>query len=131
MNKERGLSPFAMVDLIEEDMGIMQQDHKDLLNASLVSTLEVKETRTKLIASTPTESEGFMMMLKIFANLLFALYPSSCPFYEQVYEIIKAIREYLPNSRAALQNNINTIILWIIILQARRFAQVKMEVTQG
>ena len=80
VNTERGLSPFAMVDLIEEDMGLMQQDHKDLLNASLVSTLEVKETRTKLIESIPIDSEGFMMMLKRFSNLIFALLPSSCPF---------------------------------------------------
>ena len=93
MNSERGLSTFAMVYLKEEDGAIMQQDYKDLLNASLVSKLEVKATRTKLIASTSTESEGFMMMLKILANLLFALSPSSCPLYEQVYEIIKAIRE--------------------------------------
>ena len=72
MNAARGVSPFVVVDLTEEDVAIMQQDHKGLLNASLVSTLEVKETRTKLIASTPTESEGLMMMIKIFSNLLFA-----------------------------------------------------------
>ena len=72
MNSERGLSTFAMVYFKEEVVEIMQQDYKDLLNASLVSKLEVKATRTKLIASTPTESEGLMMMIKIFSNLLFA-----------------------------------------------------------
>ena len=71
----------------------MQQDHKDLLNASLVSTSEVKATHTKLISSTPTDSEVFMMMLKIFVNLIFALFYFSCPLYKQVYMIIKALRE--------------------------------------
>ena len=76
-NAARVLSPFEMVDLTEEDVALMQKYHKDLLNASLVPTLEVKANRTKLIASTPTESEVFVMMLKIFANLLFALFSSS------------------------------------------------------
>ena len=50
----------------------MQKFQKDLINASLVSTPEVKSNLIKLVASTPTESEGFMIMLKMFANLLFA-----------------------------------------------------------
>ena len=38
VNAERGLSPFAMVDLTDEDVALMQQYHKELLNTSLVST---------------------------------------------------------------------------------------------
>ena len=77
MNAARGLSLFAMVDLIEEGMALMQQYHKYLINASLVSTSEIKATCTKLIASMPIDSDGFMMMLRIFANLLFVIFPSS------------------------------------------------------
>ena len=58
-------------------MALMLQDHEDLLNVSLVSTSEVKSTHTKLIVSTPIDSEGFIMMFKIFANLLPALFYSS------------------------------------------------------
>ena len=93
VNSERGISPFAMVYLIDEDVVLIQQYHKDLINVSLLSTSKVKATRTKLIASTPTDSEGFMMMLKIFTNSLFALFSSSCPLYKQVYVIIKALRQ--------------------------------------
>ena len=82
MNAEIGLSPFDMVDLIEEVVALMKQDHKYILNVSLVSTSDLKETRTKLIASTPTDSYGFMMVLKIFANLLFALFFSSYSLYK-------------------------------------------------
>ena len=57
VNAARGLSPFTVVDFTEEDVALMQQHHEDLPNASLLSKLEVKSTRTKLIASTPTDSE--------------------------------------------------------------------------
>ena len=77
MNVARGLSPFAMLDFTDENVALMQQDHEDMLNASLVSTSEVKETLTKLIASTTKYSEGFMIMLNRFVNLLFALFSSS------------------------------------------------------
>ena len=107
-------------------MALVQQDHKDLPNASLVSTSEVKLYRNKLIASTPTDSEGFMMMLKIFENLLFALFSLSFLLYKQVYAIIKAVREYSPNARAGLQHNTKTIILCILLLQSRIFEQVKV-----
>ena len=57
---------LRMVDLTEGDVALIQQDNEDPLNASLVSTLAVKATRNKLIESTPTDSEVFMMMLKRF-----------------------------------------------------------------
>ena len=63
-----------------------------------------------------------MIIIKIFANLLFALFSSSCLLYEQIYMIIKALREYSLNARAALKNKTKTIILWILLLQARVFA---------
>ena len=63
-----------MVNLKDEDVDIMQQYHEDILNTCLVSTSELKSTRTKLIATTPLEFEGFMMMLKRFTRLLFALF---------------------------------------------------------
>ena len=44
LNASRGLSPFLMVYLTEEEVSLMQKYHEDLLNVSLVSTLEVKVT---------------------------------------------------------------------------------------
>ena len=93
VNAARVLSPFVIVDLTEEDVALIQQDHEDLLNASLLSTSEVKETRIQLIASMPTDLKVFMVMPNRFANLIFALFPLSCPFHKQVYAIIKALRE--------------------------------------
>ena len=77
VNSERGISPFAMVYLIDEDVVLIQQYHKDLINVSLLSTSKVKATRTKLISSTSIYSEVFIIMLKIFADLIFPLFYSS------------------------------------------------------
>ena len=38
VNAERGLYTFAVVELIEEDVALIQQYLDDLLNASLLST---------------------------------------------------------------------------------------------
>ena len=92
----------------------MQQDHEGLLNASPVSTSEVKATRTNLIISTPTDPEVFMTMLKKFENFLFALFSFSFPLYNQEYAIFKALKEYLPNARADLQHDTKTSIIWIL-----------------
>ena len=66
-----------MVYLTYENVALMQQYHEDLINASLLSTSEVKATRTKLISSTSIYSEVFIIMLKIFADLIFPLFYSS------------------------------------------------------
>ena len=72
-----------------------------------------------------------MMMLNIFANLLFALFYLYYPLYKQVYAIAKALREYSLNKRAAIGYNTKTIILWILLLKAWSFTQCKMVGTQG
>ena len=56
-------------------------------------------------------------MLKRFSNLLFALFYSSFPLYKQVCAIIKALRDYLPNTRETLQHDTKTSILWILLFK--------------
>ena len=127
VNAAKGNSPFACVDLTEEDVAEMTQDYEDLLHASAVSTADYKAARVKLKARTPTSSEGFMLMLKRFTNLQFALFSSQSPLYVQMYGIVQALRDYSPNARSKLTHEVKTCILWIILLQSRRFSQGKME----
>ena len=65
-------------------------------------------------------------MLKRFTNLLFALFSSQSPLYKQMYVVVKVLQNYSPNARAQLSHEVKTAILWIILLQAYRFAQGKM-----
>ena len=126
VNAAKGLSPFALIDLTDEDVALMVEDDEDLYKATAVSAAEVKAARAKIKAKTPATAEEFMLMLKRFTNLLFALFSSQSPMYKQMYAVVKALREYSPNARAQLSHDVKTSVLWIILLQARRFAQGKM-----
>jgi len=68
-----------MVDLTEEDVAEMtQDDFKDLKNATAVSTADYKAAaRSRLAAKILGDAEGFMLMLKRYANLLHALIEAS------------------------------------------------------
>ena len=126
VNAAKGLSPFAMVDLSDEDVAEMMQDNDDMLSATHISASEVKASRARLKPTTPTDAAAFLLMLKRFTNLLHALFSSQSPFYKQMYNILRALRNFSPNARSKLSHEAKTSMLWIILLQARRFAQGKM-----
>ena len=126
VNATSGLSPFAMVDLTEDDIAEMTQASTDLANATSVSILDHKASRSKIIAAIPTDAHGFVLMLKRYTNLLFALFSAQSPLYIQMYGIVKALREYSMTARENVSHEEITCILWIILLQSRWFAQGKM-----
>ena len=121
-----GLSPYAMVDVSEDDVALMQQDHDDQASVSSVSTSEFRAARAKLISKTPNNAEGFMLMLKRLSNLLFALFGGASPLYKQMKGITDVFHEYSPNAQSKLTLDVKSAILCIILLQARCFAQGKM-----
>jgi len=84
-----------------------------------------------LTAKVPEDADGLMQMIKRFANLLYTLFTSQCPMYHQLYEIVKGLREHSPNARTQLGRKARASMLWIILLQARRFDQGKMEGNEG
>ena len=126
VNATSRLSPFAMVDLTEDNIAEMTQVSTDLANATSVLILDHKAARAKIIAETPTDAHGFLLMLKRYTNLLFALFSAQSPLYIQMYGIVKALREYSMMARENLSHKVKTSILWIILLQSRWFAQGKM-----
>jgi len=127
VNAAKGLSPFAMMDLTEDDVAEMIQDSEDMVNASTVTAADFKAARARLAAKTPEDAEAFMTMLKRFTNLLFALFSSQSPLYKQLYAMVRALRSFSTTARANLSHSSKTSILWIVLLQARRFSQGKME----
>lgn len=90
-----------MVNLTEEDIAEMNQASDDLANATQVSILDHKVAKAKVRAATPTDAHGFMLMLKQYTNLLFALFSANLPMYVQMYDIVKVLRDY---SLAACKN---------------------------
>ena len=126
VNAAKGLFPFALIDLTDEDVALMVEDDEDLYKATAVSAAEVKAARAKVKATTPATAEEFMLMLKRFTNLLYALFSSQSPGTSRCMGWSKALHNYSPNARAQLSHDVKTAILWIIMLQSRWFAQGKM-----
>jgi len=121
----KGLSPFALVDLTEDDVACMQQEADDLRSSTTIMASELKAVQV------PEDADGLMQMIKRFANPLYALFSSQCLMYKQPYKIVKELREHSPNARTQLGRKAKASMLWIILLQARRFAQGKMKGNDG
>jgi len=83
-----------MMDLTEEDVAEMKLAHDDLTSTTTVSTSDYKAARAMLAPRTPADTEGFMLMLKRYTNLLHALFTATSPMYIQMYGIVKALKDY-------------------------------------
>ena len=117
-----GLTPFAMRDLNEDEVARLN-DEQDLLNsASLVSVADLRGQRNKDKISIPTEAADFMLMLKRYANFLFAAFSETCPLFHAVREVVRALREYSREARKRMSLSTKASILWIILLQSRQFS---------
>ena len=80
-NAMKGLSPFEMLDLMEEDVAIMYKLDNDLKSALLVTTSDVRAAQAKVQVKVPESPEEFITMLHGYTNLAYALFSSKCPLY--------------------------------------------------
>ena len=118
-----GLSPFAMLDLTEDQIAEMEFTDSYLLASSSIAPSDIKSSKAKLKATVPACSVKWLNMLKRYTNLLFLLFTPSSPLYLKCLEIIKAIWEYPAEVITQLSHHAKASILWIIHLQSRHFAQ--------
>ena len=117
-----GLTPFAMLDLNEDQVAHIN-DELDLLNrASQVSVANLRGQRSKLKISIPAEENDFMLMLKRFTNLLYAVFSDTCPFFKAMVEIVRALKDHSREARKRMSLATRGSILWIVLLQARQFS---------
>lgn len=123
VNAAKGISPFAMFDFSEDNVAVMVQDFQDISSATTITALDIKAARSKLKAQVPNSTEEFLKMLRAFTNLLFSLFTSQSPMYKCMYSIVKGLRDLSKNARENLSHSTKAAMLWVILLQARRFAQ--------
>ena len=71
----------------------------------------------------PMASEDFLLLLKIFANLVFALFSVQSPLFKCAREIISVLKAYSREARKKMSLQTKGSILWIVLLQARKFGQ--------
>ena len=88
-----GLSPFTMLDLNEDEVALLNDDQYLLHTASLVSVEDLRLQRRKLKICIPLEADDFMLMLKRYGNLLYVVFPDTCPLFKALRELIRALRE--------------------------------------
>ena len=117
-----GLSPFTMLYLNGDQVALLN-DEQDLLNtASLVSISDLRVQRNKIKISIPAKADEFTVMLKRYANLLYAVFKETCPLFKVLLEVIRALREFSREARKRMTMSTKGSILWIVLLQSRQFA---------
>ena len=94
VNALDGISPFAMLDMDEDAFANFNDEDALLDAASLVSVADLRLLRQRLKAVVPVEAEDFLLLLKQFGNLLFALFSEHSPLFKCMWEIIWAYRGY-------------------------------------
>ena len=117
-----GLSPFTCA-AIDDDEVAKINSHDELLDkATSVTVTDLAKIKKTMKASVPTTAADFIDTLKAYANLLFALFTSQCPLFRAIRTVIDALKEFSKQAREALCNSSKASILWIILLQSRRFS---------
>ena len=77
-----GLSPFTMLDLNGDEVELLNYE-QDLLNtASLVSVEYLRFQRLNLNICIHLEADDFMLVLKRYGNLLYAVFLDTCPLFK-------------------------------------------------
>ena len=125
-NAAKGLSPFAMIDFTLEDIAVMGSDAQDLKGATHVTASDLRTARKKIKATVPKNGTDLMLMLKRYANFIFALFTSESPLYKELATIIRSYRKITANARTNFPHNVRATLPWIILLQSRVFAEGEM-----
>ena len=123
-----GLSPFLVLDLDEDEVAKINDDSEALLQASSITMDDIRKLKVKFKPKVPESSTDFMLLLKRFANLLFALFSATCPYFRCVVKIIEALKEFSKSARDSMSQRTKASILWIVLLQGRQFAMGEMAV---
>ena len=122
LNATEGLSPFIVLDLDEDEVARINDTEDALTRASAVTMQDISNLRQRLKPKIPATADEFMLLLKRYANLLFALFTADCPFFLCVLRVINALKDYSRVARQAMSKMARASILWIILLQSRTFA---------
>ena len=62
-----------------------------------------------------------MDQLKVFANLLYAIFTAYFPLFLKLKTIIRSPMDYKPAARALIKSQQRAVIAWIITLQTKYF----------
>ena len=130
VNANEGLSPFILLDLSEDEVAVINDEDDAFGTASHITVAQIKAIKTRSKATVPATQEKFMLLLKRYANLLFALFSGECTLFRCMVRVITALRAYSYNAREKMPPSMKASILWVILKQSRRFAIGEMGILQ-
>ena len=81
-----------MLDLSEDQIAQMEFNEQFITDSSNVTPTDLRSTKSKLVATVPTDGAKWKSMLLRFTNLLFVLFKGDCPLYLKMLDIAKALR---------------------------------------
>jgi hypothetical protein len=122
LNATSGLTPFAVLDLTEDEVAAINDEDDALQAASHVTWEQMKAVKRKNIATVPETSEKFLRLLRRFGNWLFAGWSEQSPLFRCTSQIIKDLLAYSPAARDKLSMSTKASILWVLHKQCRQFA---------
>ena len=88
--------------------------------ASLTFPEDIKNM-SKLTSKLPNFMESFMEQLKVFSNLIYALFTASCLIFLELKAIIRSLMEYNTAAQTVIKRKQRSAIAWIITLQTKHF----------
>lgn len=119
-----GLTPFMVMELNSDEVAAINADAQAMSQATVITVADLTKLgkANSRKARVPESGEDFLCLLKCFANLLTGIFGPSCPLFLAVKSVITALREYSKATRAAMSMNTKAAILWVTLLQCRKFA---------
>ena len=63
-----------------------------------------------------------MLMLKRYGNLLYAVFPDTCPLFKALREVIRGLRKCSREAIKRMMLSTKWLILWIVLLQSIQFS---------
>lgn len=127
-NSSEGLSIFSMIDMDEDEVARINAADDAITKASLLTFADLQQLKNARKTKVPESADEFMLTLKRFANLLFALFSVDCPLFKCIKKVVDALKKYSRSARLAMSKTTKASIMWIVLLQSRQFSIGHMEV---
>ncbi len=129
-NATKGISPFAMIDVSEEDIAEMNQEDEDRGKATVITSADNKAARSKISAKVPESVEGVISRLKELTSLTYAIFGPLSPGYLALHKVVHTMVQLKKRIGNKLSSENRACIMWIVLLQMRNFSRGKMKVWQ-
>ena len=121
-NSTDGISPFLVLDLTEYQVASINEDYEALNRASYFTLQDIKILKNIMTPEIPDTADGFMLILKRYANLNFALLSETRPLFRALVKVIDSIKAFSRVACDVINFNTKVSIIWIILLQIRKFS---------